>query len=115
MTQPDNTPLPVSEAIPSKFKRRLSQTQYRALHYLKANGACTIGHGTRTLQMIGSRITMKSDAEHFLLTSGMVERAGGNYPKGFYRLSEYGEQCYTRDYRDARISVPWHQIWESRS
>lgn len=100
-------PVPVP-AVPSRRRRPITKTQQAVLQRLVDHGPSIITHGTRWLNIFGDTITMKSDAVFFLMTSGMVAAAKGNYDPDYFRITPYGVKCLERGYRDGGFSISWN-------
>ncbi len=85
----------------------LGRTTRAVLQHLVDHGVCGLNHGSRWALFNGASWIVKSDCEHFLRTSGMIEAAGGNYPDHYVRITDYGRDCLKRGSKDLGVSVPF--------
>lgn len=78
----------------------LGKTAQRALDALSVHGPLTLSHGYRYAEIGAGGIRVMQSTNHLLRSSGMVEWAGGNYGRWHVRLTEYGDECRKRGWRD---------------
>lgn len=88
----------------------ISKVQRQVLEHLAEHGPCVISWGSRRLHISGDFIQMKQDAEHFIITSGFVRPAKGNYPANYYAITPYGRKCLERGYRNKRFARPYLEV-----
>lgn len=74
----------------------LSKTQRRILFLMREHGSCYLqaGKGSRRFHhgpnAYGYTICAYQNPEIFLERRGLIERAGGNLPRGFWKLTAIG-------------------------
>jgi len=83
----------------------LGKTAQRALDALSVYGPLPLSHGARYAEIGAAGIRVMASTNYLLRSSGMVEWAGGNYGRWHVRLTEYGDECRRRGWRDASRTV----------